>query len=278
MTEIRGRTAFITGGASGLGLAMAKAILARGGSVMLADINAEGLAQAERILKEAGGEVASVACNVTDLVSVKAAAQATVERFGRVHTVVNNAGVSMTGKTGKIAMENWRWVVDINLLGVVHGVEVFTPIIRSHGEGGHILNTASIAGHVAGRGAAPYHATKFAVVGYSESLQDELKSEGIEVSVLCPAFVRTNIVESEFDRPSISVSREEGRKTERFQRMKSVIEAGLDADAVGEWVAECIEANRFYIFTHRDMLNAVTARYEAIVRDYQAIIDDGRFD
>ena len=277
MTEIRDRTAFITGGASGLGLAMAKAFAARGGSVMLADINTDRLAEAEAMLREKGAQVATVACDVADVASMKAAAQATTDRFGKVHLIVNNAGVVVTGKTGKIAIDNWRWIVDINLLGVVHGVEVFAPILREQGEGGHILNTASMAGHVSEATAAPYHATKFAVVGYSEALKGDLESDGINVSVLCPAFVKTNILESEFERPSISLTLEEAKKTKRFQLMQQFIEQGLDADAVGEWVAECIEANRFYIFTHPQLLQTIKDRFLAIEADYQAVIDDGRF-
>lgn len=177
MTDISGRIAFITGGASGLGFSMAKAFLARGASVMLADINPEGLAEAKASLQQPNHHVDTVVCDVADVESVRAAAKATVDRFGKVHLVVNNAGVSLTGRAGKIAIENWRWAVDINLMGVVHGVEVFTPILRAQKEGGHFINTSSMAGHVASAGAAPYIATKFAVVGYSEALRGELEPD-----------------------------------------------------------------------------------------------------
>ncbi len=277
MTEIRGRTAFITGGASGLGLSMAKAFVARGGSVMLADIDSDGLAAAAATLTESGGDVGTVECNVADVEAVQAAAKATVDRFGKVHIVANNAGVSMTGKAGKTEITNWRWVIDINILGVVHGIEVFVPILREQGEGGHVINTASIAGHLAQRRAAPYNTTKFAVVGYSEALKGDLAEDGIGVSVLCPGFVKTNIMESELSRPSLALTPDEARQTPRFQRMRSLIEGGLDADEVGRWVADCVEADRFYIFTHPDFLQYVEARHAEIISDYRAIIEDGRF-
>ena len=244
---------------------------------MLADINADGLTQAESVLRKAGGDVATVLCDVADVESVRAAAQTTVDRFSKVHIVVNNAGVSLTGRAGKISIENWRWAVDINLMGVVHGIETFAPILQAQGEGGHFVNTASMAGHAASPGAAPYIATKFAVVGYSEALRGELAPAGVHVSVLCPAFVKTNILESEFGRPSITLSYEQAKQTDRFKAMQNLIEQGLDADAVGEWTAECIETNRFYIFTHPELLDAIKARFSAIETDYQAIIDDGRF-
>ncbi|MEO1234722.1 MAG: SDR family NAD(P)-dependent oxidoreductase [Myxococcota bacterium] len=277
MTDFKGRVAFITGGASGLGLSMARAFGARGASVMLADIQADRLAEAEALLKGAGVEVASVGCDVADEASVRAAAQATLDRFGKVHIVANNAGVSVVGRAGKVGLKNWRWVVDINLMGVAHGVEIFLPILRNQGEGGHFLNTASMAGHGAAAGMGPYNATKFAVVGYSESMQQELVEEDIQVSVLCPAFVKTNIAHSELQSPGLRLPPEEARKSKRFQKIKEAVEGGLEADAVGEWVAECMEANRFYIFTHPELRPGLEARYAAIMADYQAIADDGRF-
>ena len=278
MSDISGRVAFVTGGASGLGLAMAKAFAKRGAKVMLADLNAEGMAKAEAELKATGADVASVVCDVADLDAVKAAADATISRFGKVHLVVNNAGVALGGQPGEIPVQDWRWIVDINLMGVVHGVEVFTPLIRSHGEGGHFVNTASMAGHFSAPGMAPYNATKFAVVGYSEALKGELAPHDIGVSVLCPAWVRTNIHNTGFDRPSGGATLEEAKNDPQYQAMSDVIEAGLEPDLVGGWVADCVEAGRLYIFTHPDFSTAIDARYAAIKADYDAAAADGRFD
>lgn len=277
MTDIAGKTAFITGGAGGLGKAMARAFAAKGAKIMLADIDREGLDTAKAELASMGAEVASVVCDVKDAGAVKMAADATIAQFGKVHIVVNNAGVAVNGQPGRIALEDWRWIVDINLMGVAHGVEAFAPLIESHGEGGHIVNTASMAGHVAMPGMGPYHATKYAVVGYSEALKLELGPRGIGVSVLCPAWVKTNIHNTGFDRPSGGLTREEAKSDPAYQQMAAVIESGLDADLVGGWVADCVEADRLYIFTHPSFAPFVEAKYALIKADYDAAAKDGRF-
>ena len=277
MTEISGKVAFITGAASGLGLSMAKSFAARGAKLMLSDWNESGLAEAEASLRAAGADVASIPCDVRDLSQIQAAADATLSAFGKVHIVANNAGVAIGGMPGKIPAEDWRWIVDINLMGVAYGVEVFTPLIKGHGEGGHFMNTASMAGHAAMPGMGPYHATKFAVVGYSEALRLELKRDNIGVSVLCPAWVKTQIHTTGFDRPSGMNKRENAATDPEFLQMEAVIKGGLDSDAVGEWVSECIEANRLYIFTHADFIPGLEGRFASILKDYKAIEDDGRF-
>lgn len=277
MSDIQGRVAFVTGGASGLGLSIARSLLRRGASVMLADRNAEGLEKAVAELSSETNQVASVVCDVADANEIEKAAQATIDHFGKVHIVVNNAGVGLGGQPGEIPLQDWRWIVDINLMGVVHGVEVFTPLIQSHGEGGHIINTGSMAGHVAPGGMGPYNATKYAVVGYSESLKADLAPHNIGVSVLCPGWVRTNIHTTGFGRPSGGPTLEEAKDDPQFQEMDAVIKGGLDPDAVADWVADCVEANRLYIFTHEMMKIGIDMKYAQIQADYEAIIEDGRF-
>jgi len=277
MSDIQGRVAFVTGGASGLGLSIARSLLRRGASVMLADRNAEGLEKAVAELSSETNQVASVVCDVADVNEIEKAAQATIDHFGKVHIVVNNAGVGLGGQPGEIPLQDWRWIVDINLMGVVHGVEVFTPLIQSHGEGGHIINTGSMAGHVAPGGMGPYNATKYAVVGYSESLKADLAQHNIGVSVLCPGWVRTNIHTTGFGRPSGGPTLEEAKDDPQFQEMDAVIKGGLDPDAVADWVADCVEANRLYIFTHEMMKIGIDMKYAQIQADYEAIIEDGRF-
>lgn len=277
MSEIEGRVAFVTGGASGLGLSMARSFLKRGASVMLADRDAEGLERAVAELSSETNKVASVVCDVADANEIEKAAQATIDHFGKVHIVVNNAGVGLGGQPGEIPLQDWRWIVDINLMGVVHGVEVFTPLIQAHGEGGHIINTGSMAGHVAPGGMGPYNATKYAVVGYSESLKAELAPHQIGVSVLCPGWVRTNIHTTGFGRPSGGPTLEEAQNDPQFQEMDAVIKGGLDPDAVADWVSDCVEANRLYIFTHEIMKMGIDMKYAQIAADYDAIIEDGRF-
>ena len=278
MSDIQGRVAFITGGASGLGLAMARTLLKRGARVMLADRDAEGLDRAVAELSTDSNEVASIVCDVADLDQMKAAAQATVDHFGKVHIVANNAGVGKGGQPGEIPIKDWRWIVDINLMGVVHGVEIFTPLIQSHGEGGHFINTASMAGHVAPGGMGPYNATKYAVVGYSEGLKAELMPHKIGVSVLCPGWVNTNIHTTGFGAPSSEVTAEQAKGDPQFQEMDAVIKGGLDPNDVADWVADCVEANRLYIFTHKSMQIGIDMRFAQIKADYDAINEDGRFD
>src|ERR1700735_302106 len=167
MQDLAGKTAFVTGGASGIGLALGRAFAGAGMNVMLADIEAAALADAVASL---GGSVRGVLCDVADADSVDRAANATFQSFGKVHVVCNNAGVG--GGTGidDISLETWRWVLDVNLMGVLHGIRTFLPHIRAHGEGGHIVNTASMAGMNSGLGFSPYSASKFAVVNMSEGL------------------------------------------------------------------------------------------------------------
>lgn len=271
--DIAGKTAFITGGASGIGLAIAKSLAARGANIMLADINDDGLKSAAAELEARGASVVTVNCDVGSEADVRRAADATIERFGKVHIVVNNAGVGIGGKAGETPIDDWKWIVDINLMGVVYGVEVFTPLIKSHGEGGYFVNTASMAGHVASPAMAPYHATKFAVVGYSEALKDDLARSNIGVSVLCPAWVRTSIYKSHLNSPTEKANASEG---EGFSVMKDVVESGIAPELVGDWTADCIEAGRFYIFTHPSMEQYIGMRHEQIRADYADCAADPR--
>src|SRR5580693_6092150 len=201
MREFSGRTAFVTGGASGIGLALGRAFAEAGMNVMLADVERSALDSAVNSLHHYGAKVRGIGCDVADPGSVDAAAKAAFEAFGHVHVVCNNAGVAAGGGIDNISLDNWRWVIDVNLMGVLHGIRSFLPHIRAHGEGGHIVNTASMAGMNAGLGFSPYVASKFAVVGMSEGLAPQLAPLGIGVTVLCPGYVRTGIGRSGRNRP-----------------------------------------------------------------------------
>src|SRR2546422_7238745 len=201
MRELAGKTAFVTGGASGIGFALGAAFAQAGMKVMLADMETGALASAVKSLHDFGPNIRGVACDVADPLSVERAARASDEAFGNVHVVCNNAGVAAAGGIDNISLDNWRWVLDVNLMGVLHGIRSFLPHMRAHGEGGHIVNTASMAGMNSGLGFSPYAATKFAVVAMSEGLSAQLKPHGIGVSVLCPSYVRTGIGESGRNRP-----------------------------------------------------------------------------
>ena len=197
MREIAGKTAFVTGGASGIGLALGRAFAEAGMKVMLADVEPAVLAMAVESLKGIGPDVRGITCDVADPASVDRAAEASYDAFGQVHVVCNNAGVFGSGDIDTISLEEWRWVLDVNVMGVLHGIRTFLPHIRAHGQGGHIVNTASMAGMLSGLGFCPYSASKFAVVTMSEGLAMLLKPLGIGVSVLCPGVVRTRIMDSD---------------------------------------------------------------------------------
>lgn len=275
MDDFNGKVAFVTGGGSGIGLSIAKAMAKRGAKVMLADISTEKLRSAEDALKAEALDVATVICDAGNEQSLRDAADATIKAFGKVHIVVNNAGVGLGGQAGHIPTEDWRWITDINLHGVAFGVEIFAPLMLSHGEGGHFVNTASMAGHVAMPGMSPYHATKFAVVGYSESIRQDFEGQGIGVSVLCPAWVKTEIYKSTEAKPSGYDPA--SANSPAAEAMRSYVLGGIDPDLVGEWTADCVQANRLYIFTHPEMREHMQDRHARMMADYDAAIASDRF-
>jgi len=268
MRELAGKTAFVTGGASGIGLAMGRAFAEAGMKVMLADIEAEALAEAIKSLHNVGPAVRSVICDVADPASVEHAAKASFDAFGNVHVVCNNAGVAAGGGIDNISLDNWRWVIDVNLMGVVHGMRSFLPHIRGHGEGGHIVNTASMAGMINGMGFSPYAATKFAVVSMSEGLAPQLKPLGIGVSVLCPGFVRTGIGESGRNRPDRYRPPQPLDPNSPAAAMVAEIarrlQAGLEPSVVAAKVLDAVRNDELYVFTHPEMREPLDERFKAI--------------
>ena len=268
MRELAGKTAFVTGGASGIGLALGRAFAQAGMKVMLADIEADALAAAVKSLENVRPGVRGVICDVADPSSVERAAKASYEAFGNVHVVCNNAGVAAGGGIDNISLDNWRWVLDVNLMGVLHGIRSFLPHIRGHGEGGHFVNTASMAGMESGLGFSPYGASKFAVVGMSDGLAAQLRPLGIGVSVLCPSFVRTRIGESGRNRPQRygpTPSLDPNSPAAAVvAEITSRLQAGLDPAAVAERVLDAIRNDELYVFTHPNMRGEVDERFAAI--------------
>jgi NAD(P)-dependent dehydrogenase (short-subunit alcohol dehydrogenase family) len=268
MRQFSGKTAFVTGGASGIGLALGRAFAERGMNVMLADVETDVLGPAVEGLRNCGLKVAGVGCDVADPGSVEAAAVATYAAFGNVHVVCNNAGVAAGGGIDDISLDNWRWVIDVNLMGVLHGIRSFLPHIRAHGEGGHIVNTASMAGMNGGLGFSPYAASKFAVVAMSEGLALQLKPHGVGVSVLCPSYVRTRIGESGRNRSPrygealrLDPASPAGRMVAEIGKR---LEAGLDPSDVAARVVSAIQDDELYVFTHPNMREEVDGRFAAI--------------
>ncbi len=276
MTDFKNKTAFVTGAAGGIGFALTQKFHEAGANVMMGDINADALEAAKAALG-GGGRLASIVCDVAKPDDVQAAADATIAAFGKAHIVVNNAGVGLAGKPGKIALKDWQWIVDINLMGVVYGVEIFTPLIRSHGEGGHILNVASMAGHFTMPGMAPYHATKFAVVGYSESLRQELAPENINVTALCPTWVKTNIYNAAANRPTAKDGSEKAPSktaTNLYNMTKGLVDNGMSPDRLADLCLKSLQEKRSTIFNDPEARASIDLRAKMLLADYDACLDD----
>lgn len=267
MRDLAGKTAFVTGGASGIGLALGQAFAEAGMNVMLADIEADALETAVESLHSPN--VSGIACDVADPASVERAAEAAFDAFGNVHVVCNNAGVAAGGGIDAISLESWKWVLDVNLMGVLHGIRTFLPHIRSHGEGGHFVNTASMAGMVSGLGFSPYHASKFAVVTMSEGLAAQVRPLGIGVSILCPGFVRTRIGDSARNRPAqygpAPALDPASPAATLVAQIAQAIDAGLDPADVAAQVVTAIREDELYVFTHPDMRAELEQRFAAIL-------------
>ena len=247
MQDLTGKTAIVTGAASGIGLGIARNFARAGMNLVLADIEDAALARARREIEALGARAIAVATDVADRASVAGLAAAAEAEFGRLHIAVNNAGVSMHGEPADaIEPANWDWIIGVNIYGVIHGIQAFLPMIKAHGEGGHIVNTASIGGLQVNPNwyTAAYSMTKYAVVALSEALENELEGTGIGVSVLCPAAVDTAIYRSARNRPPRF-----GGPAERPQElfMKDLLAAGWPPDRIGARVVDAIRAGEFFI-------------------------------
>jgi NAD(P)-dependent dehydrogenase (short-subunit alcohol dehydrogenase family) len=263
MQDLKGKVVFITGGASGIGLAMARAFGREGMGVMLADIEAGVLEAAVEELRDSQIRAEGILCDVTSRDSLRAAALETIAKFGKVHVVCNNAGVGAGGPVGTVAEHDWNWVVDVNLMGVVHGTEIFTPLIESHGEGGHFVNTASMAGMISPAMMEPYSATKFAVVAMSEGWAQQLAPRGIGVSILCPGFVKTRIHESRRNRPAAYGP--DTRPSGDAEAPPSPVLSGISTEPVAARVVEAVKDGDLYVFTHPEFKTVAAARFESIL-------------
>ena len=268
MRDLTGKVAVVTGAASGIGLAISRRLGADGMRVMMADVEEPALAAAAKDLAAEGIETAVAVTDVRSAQSVDALASATLEHFGAVHVVCNNAGVAGGGPAWEIPLNVWEWVLGVNLFGVVHGIRAFVPHLVAQGEG-HIVNTASVAGLLTAPWMAPYNASKHAVVGVSETLYHELAAIGsaVGVSVLCPGFVRTNIGESNRNWPdSLGPLPADRPDSEEIRAaIRTAIESGTDPAVVAASVRDAIVNDTFWILTHSDFRDAITARFGGAV-------------
>lgn len=272
MDELSGKVGVITGAASGIGRAMAVAFAAEGTHLALADVEVGPLGDTAEMVRAEGVNAVAVGCDVSDPVQVEALAERTIGEFGALHLACNNAGVSGGGLSWEIDLDTWNWVLGVNLFGVIHGLRSFTPRIIDSG-GGHIVNTASMAGLTSPPGMSPYNVSKHAVVTLSESMSVELSMTHPEVgmSVLCPGWVRTRIHEADRNRPSDPGDPVEEADNPELAGMRDMvaglIEGGLDPAAVAAQVVSAVRERRPWVFTHPDWMEMVTARSERIVAE-----------
>ena len=276
MMELEGKVAFVTGAASGIGFGITTALAQAGVKVMLCDIEGEALDKALATLRQTNADVEGVIADVSLKAEMQAAADATIARFGKVHILVNNAGVGGGGSYGAWSQAGWDWTMAVNVMGVVYGIEIFGPLIESHGEGGQIVSTASVAGLMS-TSSAPYFVSKYGVVALSEGLRAELAPRGIGVSVLCPGIIRTKILESgrnlpdRFDANLQELFNPGNRDPEQAAAFRQRVETGIDPLYVGELVREGIEKNWDYILTDMEFEPVITARFDAIKAAYDRI-------
>lgn len=282
MKDIAGKVAFITGGASGMGLAMARSFSAAGMKVVVADIEQRALDAVAKEFDATNAEVITLQVDVTDRDAMERAAETTEQTFGKVHVVCNNAGVAVGGSIDEMSYKDWDWVMGVNLGGVVNGVQTFTHRMERHGEGGHFVNTASMAGHIALPGLSVYTTTKYAVVGLSESMRADLTAKNIGVSVLCPGVVRTNIFDSGRNRPTELTTENDTASmllmgdatgSERDQRLAKLLASALDPAVVGDMVLHAIVNDEFYVFTHPEIRQVTDARSADMTAAYSRWTD-----
>jgi NAD(P)-dependent dehydrogenase (short-subunit alcohol dehydrogenase family) len=266
-----GQVAVVTGAASGIGRALAETFAAEGSAVIVADLESDGAEAVAAGIRDGGGDALAVKVDVADVAAVERLAATTVERYGHVDVLCNNAGVSTFNLMRDQTLADWKWVVDVNFWGVVHGIQTFLPIMREQGTPAHVVNTASIGGLLTGTAfIGPYCATKAAVVSISETLVQELAVEQapIGVSVLCPSSVDTNVMESERNRPSALGAEQ---RTEMAESVRLMIRDGFTGPAgqtpaqVAERVLRAIRGGEFWIITHDDLLPMVEARMTGLM-------------
>ncbi len=265
MENLTGKVAVITGGASGIGFATAKALAEQGAKIVIADIEAGALDKAVGALSSSGAKVEGVVCDVANLASVLHLADTAFSRMGGVHIVFNNAGVAVGGPIAEMKHSDWDWIIKVDLWGPIHGVEAFLPRMIEQRQGGHILFTSSFAGLVPNEGLGPYCVAKYGVVALAEVLRREIRQHGIGVSVLCPMRVETNIGSSERNRAADFGGAEASPRVQpQDAGNRNLAGRVLQVDEVAAKVIDAIIANRLYILPHDESRQSIRRRFERI--------------
>jgi NAD(P)-dependent dehydrogenase (short-subunit alcohol dehydrogenase family) len=270
--DLRDSVAVVTGAASGIGFALADAFLGEGGRVVLADIEAPALALAEqRLAAQHADRVHALVTDVADLAAVERLAATTLERFGRVDVLCNNAGVSTFTTIDRLTISDWEWVLGVDLWGVVHGVHAFLPIMLEQGTPSRIVNTASVAGLMSGIAyLGPYAVAKVGVVSLSETLRAEMADAGapVGVSVLCPGFTETNVLDGHRNRPThlgVEARTDGGEAWRTMAREGMRGPTGKQPAELAAMVVDAVRADRFWVLSHDDVLPIIEQRFAEIL-------------
>jgi len=271
MYDVQGKTAVVTGAASGIGLGMSTSFATAGMSVVMADIEVDRLDAAVADLRSQGHSVLGVQTDVSEEAQIQALAKAALDEFGGVQVMANNAGIGVGGAVDEMSLDDWKWTIDVDLWSVIYGVRTFLPIMKAQGEG-HITATSSMAGLVSGPVLGAYHVAKHGVVALMDTVRIELKlaKSDVKASVLCPGPIDTNVTDSQRNRPAGLSEHETSPLEEKFwTNLESTLAAGMDPAEVGDLVLDAVVNERFWILTHpNEFLPLVERRLEAIKRDH----------
>jgi NAD(P)-dependent dehydrogenase (short-subunit alcohol dehydrogenase family) len=270
MQHFTDKVAVVTGAASGIGLGMARSFASRGMKLVIADLDSDALENAVTEFKKKGVPVVGQICDVSQLAQVEALAETAMDSFGAVHVMCNNAGVGIPTSARNMKLEDWKWILDVDLWGPIYGVKVFLPIIEAQGEG-HINSTSSMAGLISGQMMGAYNVAKHGVVALMTAVERELRARKTNVyaSVLCPGPINTNISRNSVGfRPGKARPKADGEKAGKMaNNIQATLEQGMDPDEVGELVAAAIEENKFWILTHPRWAKSVQKQLDALVDD-----------
>ena len=273
LADVKGKVAFITGGSSGIGLGMARAFSAAGMRVIFTYRREDHRDEALKLLGTDNAGVHAIKLDVTDRDGFARAADEVEKTFGKVHLLANNAGVGIRVGTGEASFKDWDWGLGVNLGGVINGITTLLPRMRAHGEGAHVIVTSSSAGLVAGGRIGIYVTSKFAIVGMMESLREEMEGENVGVSIFCPGFVQSNLIESEKFRPSEYVNEVPKASSAAMSAQdealaRKFMSIGMDPVVAGNHVLDGIRRNDLYIFTHQEFEQPTRERMEALLASF----------